>query len=869
MTKKESSTILKDVVAFVDVWSTSKRENYSEGFMEQLEKMGAKVSRTLNKNVTHVIFKHGHQSTWNKAQKMGLKLVSVLWVDKCRSDSQHVDENLCPAVNEEGSSVLANKRTHKCMQPRDIPTRTPENDRRLKRKLDKMMERLTPSSPVVSNVSPLIIDEEHGIVYSPSSKTAATMALRLKQMRERRENLSPTASQMVDSTFTHERSLKPSIGSSPSTSFVHLLEEEDLPSSLGHTPEMEAGGVHFMSASKSDTSSVDTITPSEEKNHHRKTRQLSASTPLSEVAPKRKSSRGRVRSVFTDSKAPLPASHKGLSKTAAKHSTGKQNSLDSYFSTALTTGERTVLADDTVNAEVGTCTEPSIYNSRLKLTPPKDSALLEDTQTQTSPTFNETRTKANRLSRSDKGTSTSPILSMSMNSEIERENSALVRVSSAPKASSLKKMRPTAASRLRKVQKVSLGHSPFRDGVADDVFEDYFSSAEKSTKQQALNLDFSPEKDPFSPFEMSTKPSKRKRERNEPEGACNKKRKPAPVSAAEFLAGSSGLSSPSEGVASPSQVKSKSCGRRKSALKQPASSGKDRRRKPKAEPDGDVGSDAAGHQTADKHRPIEAAEPAAPADTRHEHAPLTFPKPLLTSRLSAARSRKGSETLGEGIKYAADGLSDRSMEMFSCQGGEKNRNVQIKRTLVMTSMPTEKQQTVLQVVKSLGGFSVVDTVCESTTHVVAGSPRRTLNILLGIARGCWILSYEWIMWCLEHRQWIPEEPYEMSDDFPAAPICRLQQHLSAGEHQQDLFQGLPLMFVSPLSQPPTHSLEELIRLCGGAVCRTVRQAGICIGEYRGRKPEGTRCLSEQWILDCVTHLKRFPYEDYDLEYQYP
>lgn len=55
-----------------------------------------------------------------------------------------------------------------------------------------------------------------------------------------------------------------------------------------------------------------------------------------------------------------------------------------------------------------------------------------------------------------------------------------------------------------------------------------------------------------------------------------------------------------------------------------------------------------------------------------------------------------------------------------------------------------KQQMVLQVVNSLGGFTVVDTVCESTTHVVSGSPRRTLNILLGIARGCWILSFEWV-----------------------------------------------------------------------------------------------------------------------------
>ncbi|KAF3842163.1 hypothetical protein F7725_024114 [Dissostichus mawsoni] len=187
------------------------------------------------------------------------------------------------------------------------------------------------------------------------------------------------------------------------------------------------------------------------------------------------------------------------------------------------------------------------------------------------------------------------------------------------------------------------------------------------------------------------------------------------------------------------------------------------------------------------------------------------------------------------------------------------------RTLVMTSMPTEKQQTLAQVVSTLGGFSIVDRVSESTTHVVSGGHRRTLNILLGIARGCWILSFEWILWCLEQRQWIPEEPYELSEQFPAAQICRLQRHLSAGEHQQDLFQDQPAMFVSQHSQPPTQSLEELIELCGGTVCKTVRQAGICIGKYSGRKPEGSRVLSEQWVLDSIMHLKRLSYDNYDLE----
>uniref|UniRef100_A0A670IWZ8 BRCT domain-containing protein n=1 Tax=Podarcis muralis TaxID=64176 RepID=A0A670IWZ8_PODMU len=67
---------------YVEVWSSSRTENYSKSFTQQLIDMGAKVSKTFNKQVTHVIFKEGLSSTWNRAQKAGIKLVSVLWVEK-------------------------------------------------------------------------------------------------------------------------------------------------------------------------------------------------------------------------------------------------------------------------------------------------------------------------------------------------------------------------------------------------------------------------------------------------------------------------------------------------------------------------------------------------------------------------------------------------------------------------------------------------------------------------------------------------------------------------------------------------------------------------------------------------------------------
>nr|XP_015218724.1 PREDICTED: microcephalin isoform X3 [Lepisosteus oculatus] len=251
---------------------------------------------------------------------------------------------------------------------------------------------------------------------------------------------------------------------------------------------------------------------------------------------------------------------------------------------------------------------------------------------------------------------------------------------------------------------------------------------------------------------------------------------------------------------------------------------------------------------------------------------ISFPQFVLEQPPGKRKRSDEENTTGCGSKSSAGDQSVNSFEMYKNQTHRCNekklkmeQKIKVTRTLVMTSMPSDKQNVVIQVVNKLGGFSFTDTVCESTTHVVTGHPRRTLNVLLGIARGCWILSFEWILWCLERGQWIPEEPYELSDQFPAAPICRLQQHLSAGEHQQDLFARQPVMFISPLSQPPCGRLAELILLCGGKVCRTVRQAGICIGHHKGKTAPGTHCLSEQWVLDCITHLKQFPYENYLLE----
>lgn len=51
-------------------------------------------------------------------------------------------------------------------------------------------------------------------------------------------------------------------------------------------------------------------------------------------------------------------------------------------------------------------------------------------------------------------------------------------------------------------------------------------------------------------------------------------------------------------------------------------------------------------------------------------------------------------------------------------------------------------------VKKLGGFVIAENVNETTTHVICGEPRRTLNVLQCVARGAWLLNKSWVRYSI-------------------------------------------------------------------------------------------------------------------------
>ncbi|XP_016105747.1 microcephalin-like, partial [Sinocyclocheilus grahami] len=501
MTGKNTSTgFLKDVVAYVDVWSASRMEDYSDPFIQQLQDMGAEVSKTLNKQVTHVVFKHGRPSTWKKAQKMGVRIVSVHWVARCKESNEHVDENLFPAQNEE-SKLHLNKRTHRCMQPRDIPIKTPENDRRLKKKLDKMMEGLISSSPIVSDTSPFVIDEENGVVYSPSLKRSDSMAQRLREMRAQREHLSPTVSQMLDSASECNSPLRPPLGESPTLSFLQQLEEEPLDC---------FSTSHYHSSKKRDEQ--------EKQNCNKKLTMKMTSKEKKKTPPESDTAMVmcNLAGVETHSKvSPIfSRSRRSLVNNVGEK---KQSTLESYIDNTCSERKQ--------SSHLKPQTENSGISTELSGSPERPESSLPESLTKTNHKNSKSIQQSNDLQTNSKRLYFKKHTSSgSCFTEIESDGSVT------PKP--VHKFQHQTSAVLCSAD--SVADVPNRDVVDGEVFEDYFLPANNALKQKVILFGSTSERLHMPAFDLEDS-NKRKGKRS-----LGKKRKHENIDIKDLLVGSSG-----------------------------------------------------------------------------------------------------------------------------------------------------------------------------------------------------------------------------------------------------------------------------------------------------------------------------------------
>nr|CAD7194643.1 unnamed protein product [Timema douglasi] len=172
-------------------------------------------------------------------------------------------------------------------------------------------------------------------------------------------------------------------------------------------------------------------------------------------------------------------------------------------------------------------------------------------------------------------------------------------------------------------------------------------------------------------------------------------------------------------------------------------------------------------------------------------------------------------------------------------------------------------ETMAAVVIKLGGFELEAKVSSRTTHVVSDGPKRTLNMLRGIARGCWILTQEWIFRSLERGRWLEEEEFEIDHFSSAVKHCRLEKQCFGPAFKQVLFRRCGPIFVAHNTSPPTTDLQDLVKLCGGRVAKSTRGAAIVVGVPV--RNEQVACVSENWVLDSIMWNRLKPTKDYILE----
>ena len=186
--------------------------------------------------------------------------------------------------------------------------------------------------------------------------------------------------------------------------------------------------------------------------------------------------------------------------------------------------------------------------------------------------------------------------------------------------------------------------------------------------------------------------------------------------------------------------------------------------------------------------------------------------------------------------------------------------------IVCTSCSVQDVKLVQQLLKKFPSRRLVlgKSVGAKTTHVICGeTDKRTLNVLRGMLRGCWILTSDWIRACHEAGAWEDEEDYEMITFSSAVKACRCERQAFGAERlRRELFADCGAIYVSRRCRAPAKELGDLVRLAGGRVVNVARVASVVVGTDDVETADA--CVGEKWILDSIQAMRVLDLEKYAL-----
>lgn len=150
-----------------------------------------------------------------------------------------------------------------------------------------------------------------------------------------------------------------------------------------------------------------------------------------------------------------------------------------------------------------------------------------------------------------------------------------------------------------------------------------------------------------------------------------------------------------------------------------------------------------------------------------------------------------------------------------------------------------------------------DADTRADVFVLGRRPRRTVRVLVAMARGCWVVGDMWLLDSLQQRAWKPCAEY-VAPLCPAVPSARAAH--AAG---RTLLGGLLVGFNGALDVD-----EDVFRLlleAAGGRFATRGAAVVVEGALQGsqvRLPGGAAVVNQRWLPDSIARWEALPYSDY-------
>ena len=193
----------------------------------------------------------------------------------------------------------------------------------------------------------------------------------------------------------------------------------------------------------------------------------------------------------------------------------------------------------------------------------------------------------------------------------------------------------------------------------------------------------------------------------------------------------------------------------------------------------------------------------------------------------------------------------------------KEKKQSVTRELVLTSCQPDDHKLVKDITKKLPGRAKIEQrILPTTTHLICGESRRTLNMLKAILHGCWIVSLDWLYECLERNTWVDEEVFEMVSFSAAVKQRRIERELLP---VSDLLKDYGPFYIGRHCHVPKKELMELIQVAGGRCVNQLRMAKVILSHDYDASNRVTVQVTEKWVLDCVQQHCILPFDSYLLK----